>query len=235
LSKGLITQMVKKDEFYVTILGLDDSGKTTFLERVKSIFNDSIMPQPSKISPTVGMNIGKIDHRRIRLIFWDVGGQAELQTLWDKYISECHAIIYIIDASNEERIEESEQAFRKVVAFDRVSQLPLLILFNKCDEEKEIKEEDESNNEREKKECTTKTTNLEKFRQSLAETTRLSSSTSATTTTPPTAGENGTNGEEMKEEGELAIMSISAKDNLNIEKSIKWLGEAINRRYIVQS
>lgn len=28
LSKGLITQMVKKDEYYVTILGLDDAGKT---------------------------------------------------------------------------------------------------------------------------------------------------------------------------------------------------------------
>jgi small GTP-binding protein len=224
LSKGLITQMVKKDEFYVTILGLDDSGKTTFLERVKSIFNDTIMPQPSKISPTVGMNIGKIDHRRIKIIFWDVGGQSELQTLWEKYISECHAIIYIIDASNEERIEESEQAFRKVVAFDRVSQLPLLILFNKCDEEKEDEKE---------KECTKKTTNLEKFRQSLAETTRLSSTSKAENGT--IKNDNQEKEEEMKEEGELAIMSISAKDNLNIKKSIKWLGEAINRRYIVQS
>jgi small GTP-binding protein len=195
LSKGLITQMVKKDEFYVTILGLDDAGKTTFLERVKSIFNDSIMPQPSKITPTVGMNIGKIDHRRIRLIFWDVGGQAELQTLWDKYISECHAIIFIIDASNEERIEESQEAFRKVVAFDRVSQLPLLILFNKCDnidDEKPIIDG--------RKECT----NLEKFRQQLAETRSEDDTTDG---------------------GELAIMSISSKDNLNVEKSIKWLGK----------
>uniref|UniRef100_A0AC34GU98 Uncharacterized protein n=1 Tax=Panagrolaimus sp. ES5 TaxID=591445 RepID=A0AC34GU98_9BILA len=203
LSKGLITQMVKKEEFYVTILGLDDAGKTTFLERVKSIFNDSVMPQPSKITPTVGMNIGKIDHRRIKLIFWDVGGQSELQTLWDKYISECHAIIFIVDASNEERIEESQEAFRKVVAFDRVSQLPLLILFNKCDnDEKPIIKENG-------KECTT---NLENFRQQLAETRS-----------------------EDDNCGELAIMSISAIDNLNVEKSIKWLGEAINRRYISEA
>lgn len=73
------------------------------------------MTPPSRITPTVGMNIGKVDQRnRVQLILWDVGGQSELQTLWDKYISECHAIVYIIDASNKERIEESQQAFSKL-------------------------------------------------------------------------------------------------------------------------
>jgi ADP-ribosylation factor related protein 1 len=32
----------------------------------------------------VGLNIGKIDIAGIRLNFWDLGGQEELQSLWDK-------------------------------------------------------------------------------------------------------------------------------------------------------
>lgn len=39
---------------------------------------------PSKITTTVGLNIGKIEISGIRLNFWDLGGQEELQSLWDK-------------------------------------------------------------------------------------------------------------------------------------------------------
>ena len=39
----------------------------------------------SKITTTVGLNIGKIDTNGVRLNFWDLGGQEELQALWDKY------------------------------------------------------------------------------------------------------------------------------------------------------
>lgn len=39
---------------------------------------------PSRITTTVGLNIGKIDVDGVRLNFWDLGGQQELQSLWDK-------------------------------------------------------------------------------------------------------------------------------------------------------
>ena len=37
-----------------------------------------------KITTTVGLNIGKITVDGVVLNFWDVGGQTELQSLWDK-------------------------------------------------------------------------------------------------------------------------------------------------------
>lgn len=54
---------------------------------------------PSKITTTVGLNIGKIDVNGIRLNFWDLGGQTELQSLWDKVkwnICKCHVTFFII-------------------------------------------------------------------------------------------------------------------------------------------
>lgn len=41
---------------------------------------------PSRITTTVGLNIGKIDVDGVSLSFWDLGGQQELQSLWDKVI-----------------------------------------------------------------------------------------------------------------------------------------------------
>lgn len=49
---------------------------------------------PSKITTTVGLNIGKIDIAGVSFNFWDLGGQEELQSLWDKVIINYFLYIY---------------------------------------------------------------------------------------------------------------------------------------------
>ena len=89
--------------------------------------------QLQRISTTVGLNIGKIDVGSIRMLFWDLGGQEELQTLWDKYYAESHGIIYLIDSADPERFEESKEAFVKMIDSEHLEWVPLLILANKQD------------------------------------------------------------------------------------------------------
>lgn len=50
---------------------------------------------PSKITTTVGLNIGKIDIAGVSFNFWDLGGQEELQSLWDKVIINGISTLYI--------------------------------------------------------------------------------------------------------------------------------------------
>ena len=47
-------------EYYILILGLDYSGKTVTLEQLKATFAGVEPLPPSKISPTVGLNIGRM-------------------------------------------------------------------------------------------------------------------------------------------------------------------------------
>ena len=47
-------------------------------------------------------------------MFWDLGGQEELQSLWDKYYAESHGIIYVIDSADTERLQESKGAYGMV-------------------------------------------------------------------------------------------------------------------------
>ncbi|XP_051271018.1 ADP-ribosylation factor-related protein 1 isoform X2 [Dicentrarchus labrax] len=116
LLSGLYKYMFQKDEYCVLILGLDNAGKTTFLEQTKTKFSKNYKGMNlSKITTTVGLNIGTIDVGKARLMFWDLGGQEELQSLWDKYYAESHGVIYVIDSTDEERLSESKEAFAKNV------------------------------------------------------------------------------------------------------------------------
>lgn len=71
------------------------------------------------------MNIGQIDLSGIRLSFWDLGGQLELQSLWDKYYQESHGIIYVIDSNDRDRMEESKEVFGKIKRM--ISQIEITI------------------------------------------------------------------------------------------------------------
>ncbi|XP_074642363.1 ADP-ribosylation factor-related protein 1-like isoform X2 [Tubulanus polymorphus] len=134
LLSGFWKYMFKKEEYYVLILGLDNAGKTTYLEQAKTQFNKKNKGMKlSKITTTVGLNIGKVDLGAIRLNFWDLGGQDDLQTLWDKYYIESHAVIYVIDSSDSERLEESKQAFEKMLSSEALDGVLLLVLANKQD------------------------------------------------------------------------------------------------------
>lgn len=134
LLSGLWKYAFKKDEYCILILGLDNAGKTTFLEQTKTKFSQGYKGMNlNKITTTVGLNIGKIDIGGARLMFWDLGGQEELQSLWDKYYAESHGIIYLVDSVDTERIQESKQAFDKMLSSENLDTVPLLILANKQD------------------------------------------------------------------------------------------------------
>ena len=134
LLSGLYKSITQKDEFSVLILGLDNAGKTTFLESAKAHFTNGYKGvNPSKITATVGLNIGNITTDGIILNFWDLGGQEELQALWDKYYAECHAIIYTVDSNDRDRIQESKKTFDAMITNENLSGVPLLVLANKQD------------------------------------------------------------------------------------------------------
>jgi ADP-ribosylation factor related protein 1 len=87
-------------EYSVLLLGLDNAGKTTFHEQVKSIFNPDGPPPNLKTVPTVGQNVSTIVLPDMYLKLWDVGGQLSLRKLWQSYYASCHAIVFIIDSTD---------------------------------------------------------------------------------------------------------------------------------------
>ncbi|KAL2271578.1 hypothetical protein VTJ83DRAFT_949 [Remersonia thermophila] len=100
LAKGLYRLATSKEEYSVLLLGLDNAGKTTFHEQVKSIFHPDGPPPNLKTVPTVGQNVSTIVLPDMYLKLWDVGGQLSLRKLWQSYYASCHAIVFIIDSTD---------------------------------------------------------------------------------------------------------------------------------------
>jgi len=138
---GLWKYAFSRDDYFILILGLDNSGKTTLLEGIKMKYQSKYKGL-KRITSTVGLNVGVVDmplfSSGVRLVIWDVGGQRELRTLWTKYFSECHALMFVVDSTDETRIQESIESFNQVIQNDMLNGVPLLLVVNKQDHDKSI-------------------------------------------------------------------------------------------------
>lgn len=138
-------------EYSVLILGLDNAGKTTFLEKLKSIYlpNAKVIP-PERIIPTIGQNVSVIPldlklkdgyrkNQPTLLKFWDVGGQNAVRELWSEYYELTHGIIFVIDSTDRERLIECQQELTKIMDNEYLENIPILMCANKQDVTNESK------------------------------------------------------------------------------------------------
>ncbi|CDK28259.1 unnamed protein product [Kuraishia capsulata CBS 1993] len=144
LAKGLYESWNKKGQYSVLILGLDNAGKTTFLEKLKSIYTPNAKTIPiNRILPTVGQNVGTIPmDAHTTLKFWDVGGQETLRELWTEYYATAHGIIFVIDSTDKDRLVECQRVLSQVVTNELIEGIPVLMLANKQDIPDKLEVED---------------------------------------------------------------------------------------------
>lgn len=136
LSAGIWENFFKKKDYYVVIIGLDNAGKTTFLEQTKSHFvKDYGVLNPSKITATVGLNTGKVELNNTCLHFWDLGGQESLRELWATYYDDANALIFVVDATRSDLFPTVAAQFKEVMANEIIQNLPVLVAVNKSEME----------------------------------------------------------------------------------------------------
>lgn len=113
-------------EMRVLMVGLDAAGKTTVLYKLK-------LDQPVNAIPTVGFNVETVTYKNVKFSIWDVGGQDKIRPLWRHYYTGTQGLIFVIDASDRERIDEARQELQKIAMDRGMSDVPILIFANKQD------------------------------------------------------------------------------------------------------
>ena len=121
----------------VFLFGIDDVGKTSFARRIKTgeFINNSF-------TPTRKFNIEYIQKQNGYLAVWDMPGQRAFREKWFKGIQDTNIIIYMIDAANQLRFEESKRELWNFINKHDSSGIPLIILGNKTDLIKKPEEQD---------------------------------------------------------------------------------------------
>ena len=81
--------MISAQEMRILMLGLDNSGKTSILYRLK-------LGKPKNTIPTIGFNVETLEYKNIAFTVWDVGGQEKLRALWRHYYANTQARILVM-------------------------------------------------------------------------------------------------------------------------------------------
>jgi len=115
-----------KKDTRILMVGLDSAGKTTILYRLK--LGDVVTTLP-----TVGFNVETIVYKKVRFCVWDVGGQDKIRALWRHYYQNTQGLIYVIDSSDRERMEEARTELTKLMMEPELENTVVLILANKQD------------------------------------------------------------------------------------------------------
>ncbi|XP_053421618.1 ADP-ribosylation factor-like protein 13B isoform X4 [Nycticebus coucang] len=119
----------------LVMVGLDNAGKTATAKGIQGEY-------PEDVAPTVGFS--KIDLRqgKFEVTIFDLGGGKRIRGIWKNYYAESYGVIFVVDSSDEERMEETKETMSEVLRHPRISGKPVLVLANKQDKEGALGEAD---------------------------------------------------------------------------------------------
>ncbi|PKI84367.1 Arf GTPase arl1 [Malassezia vespertilionis] len=110
----------------ILMLGLDSAGKTTILYRLQ-------LGNVISTIPTIGFNVESVEYKNIQMQVWDLGGQSSIRPYWRCYFADTAAIIYVVDATDEERLPIARKELLAMLAEEELTGCKLLVFANKQD------------------------------------------------------------------------------------------------------
>merc|ERR1711869_62718 len=119
-------KLVGKKDMRILMVGLDAAGKTTILYKLK-------LGEVVTTIPTIGFNVETVEYKNINFTVWDVGGQDKIRKLWRHYYQNTQGLIFVVDSSDRDRIEDARDELSKMLNEDEMRDAVLLVFANKQD------------------------------------------------------------------------------------------------------
>jgi small GTP-binding protein len=114
-------------ELELTILGLQNAGKSTFVNVLATgKFDDDQIP-------TIGFNFRKLKKGKVEFKMWDLGGEPRFRDSWEKYCRTSSAIVFVIDSADSGNFDVAKIQLQQIFQWPSVEGVPLLVLGNKND------------------------------------------------------------------------------------------------------
>ncbi|KAF9921289.1 ADP-ribosylation factor-like protein 8B [Linnemannia zychae] len=116
-----------KTEMELTLVGLQNSGKTTLVNVIASgQFSEDMIP-------TVGFNMRKVTKGNVTMKLWDIGGQPRFRSMWERYCRGVNAIVFVLDAADHDKLDAARTELRNLLDKPQLANIPVLVLGNKMD------------------------------------------------------------------------------------------------------
>ncbi|XP_056314135.1 ADP-ribosylation factor-like protein 13B isoform X1 [Danio aesculapii] len=119
----------------LVMVGLDNAGKTA---TVRGIQGES----PLDVAPTVGFSKVDLKQGKFEVTIFDLGGGKRIRGIWKNYYSESYGVVFVVDSSDVQRIQETRDTMAEVLRHPRIAGKPVLVLANKQDQDGALAEAD---------------------------------------------------------------------------------------------
>lgn len=110
----------------LAIVGLDNAGKTVTTKGLQGEPLDSV-------APTIGFSSADFKFEKYDVKLFDLGGGKRIRNIWEQYLFEIYGLIYVVDSSETERMDECRKVLQDLLENPKVSGKPVLLLANKQD------------------------------------------------------------------------------------------------------
>ncbi|XP_059184024.1 ADP-ribosylation factor-like protein 13B isoform X5 [Centropristis striata] len=119
----------------LVMVGLDNAGKTATVRGIQG-------ENPQDVAPTVGFSKVDLKQGKFEVTIFDLGGGKRIRGIWKNYYSESHGVVFVVDSSDVQRIQETRETMAEVLQHPRIAGKPVLVLANKQDHEGALAEAD---------------------------------------------------------------------------------------------
>eukprot|EP00656_Telonema_subtile_P018430 TRINITY_DN1994_c0_g1_i7.p1 TRINITY_DN1994_c0_g1~~TRINITY_DN1994_c0_g1_i7.p1 ORF type:complete len:143 (-),score=17.92 TRINITY_DN1994_c0_g1_i7:193-621(-) len=122
-----LKKYLSEKQMEIVVLGLDSSGKTTLM-------NSLTGGARSQTVPTIGMEVKETKIGDTKLKCWDIGGQTQFRPEWGRYTHGCHAVLFVVDTTDNERMFLARHELHILLdEYLALRHTPILIVANKVD------------------------------------------------------------------------------------------------------
>eukprot|EP01098_Paradermamoeba_levis_P013110 TRINITY_DN5892_c0_g6_i1.p1 TRINITY_DN5892_c0_g6~~TRINITY_DN5892_c0_g6_i1.p1 ORF type:complete len:157 (-),score=43.94 TRINITY_DN5892_c0_g6_i1:127-597(-) len=104
----------------ILFLGLDNAGKSSIIS-----YFESRGEVVAAEEPTVGFKEKDIKFKGVNFKIWDVAGKENVRGLWKHYYAEKDGIVYVLDSSNPQKLDEGIQQLKMIFGRTRTPKLYL--------------------------------------------------------------------------------------------------------------
>ena len=119
----------------ILFLGLDNAGKTTLLTVLK---NNKVSQMP----PTKHAHSEELVIQNVNIHAFDLGGHHAMRKVWREYFPKIDAVVYLVDAADPTRFQESKAELDKLLNNEDIGSIPVLVLGNKIDKNGAVNEDE---------------------------------------------------------------------------------------------
>ncbi|XP_049631723.1 ADP-ribosylation factor-like protein 10 [Suncus etruscus] len=109
----------------VLVLGLDGSGKTTFLRVLAG------KPPHEDHVPTSGFNSVRLPTKDFEVDLLEIGGSQNLRFYWKEFVNEVDVLVFVVDSADQSRLPCARQELHRLL--DKDPDLPVVVVANKQD------------------------------------------------------------------------------------------------------